>query len=334
MHSVAKCREGASRHFAMALCGGCGEYFYDLAGGRNWYDDPELMATFGELAEVAREAIGHDRTPAAEIALVYDDRGIINYRTLPSWTTDSRDIIMALTTSNREQLGRIGAPFDICLLDDIADPLARPYKLYIFAGTCRMSAERRAEIRQLIERNHATALWLYAPGLFDETDKMDLAAAAELAGCALALDETPHECRLKYADGAVWGGPNTVAPVLLPAGFDEQLAAFAADGAPALVRTGRSFFCATPNLSREAYRAIAEAAGVELFSDDGDAVYHCAGYIAVHSSMRPGRHTLRAPAGKLMKHVWPFGGDESAVTSFIWENDAPQTHIFELVPEP
>ena len=288
------------------------------------------MTTFGELAQIARESIGYDRTPAAEIALVYDDRAFINYRSVTSWTIDSRNIIMGMATFNREQLGRIGAPFDICLLDDIADPLARPYKLYIFAGTCRMSAARRTKIRRMLDRHHATALWLYAPGLFDETDQMDLTAAEELAGCPLTLDETPHACQLKYADGTLWGGLNTIAPVLLPNDFDEALAHFAADGAPALVRTGRNFFCATPALSREAYRAIALAADVELFSDDGDAVYHCADYLAVHSSMRPGPHTLRAPAGKTMRQVWPFGGDAASVDSFTWENDTPQTYIFRL----
>ena len=328
MHSVAQCRENTGRHFAMTLCGGAGNYFYDLTANRNWFDDPELMETFGGLAEIAREALSHDRTPAAEIALVFDDRSCINYRSVPPWNVCPNDMAMQMTIFNREQLGRIGAPFDLVLLDDAVSPDAPKYKLYVFANTCRMSAMRRREVHRILQRNNATALWIHAPALFDDADRMDVSHVAEMIGGKCVLDNTPRSCDLIYRDGSIWGGASTIAPVLLPTEADEVLARFA-DGMPAFVRNGRHFFVSTPTLSREGYRHVAQAAGVELFTDSTDAIYHCKDYLAIHTTQRPGERLLRAPAGKHLRQIWPRNerlGETGDCYRFF--SQAPTTLIF------
>lgn len=329
-----KCRQNLARHFAMALCGTAGSYLFDLTGERNWYDDPEFLPIFRQLAQIDNDALTHDRSSAAEIALVFDELSGINYRQVSSWSVSTDDMIMQYMIFNREQLARAGAPYDLCRLADICNPRLKPYKLYVFANTCRISKAQRRQIKAMLAKNNASALWLHAPGVFEDENNLDVANAEELTGCALKLDTTPRNTLLEYVDGSVWGYEGIYSPALVPQKYDDLLARFQQDGAPALVRSGRNFFAATPCLSREVYQKIAEAAGVEILSRDGDAVYRCHDYLAVHTSMRKGFRTIRIPSGRKLKRLFPaepLPEESISDTEYRFRSDSPTTLIFLLL---
>ncbi len=328
MHDAEATSEMAAREFAKGLCGAAGMYFYDLSGGaRNWFDDPELMATFGELRQIAGDAVNHDTTPQAEIAVVMSDISLSYMRQIADWPTNRDDVVMQLIFG-REQIGRIGAPFDEYLLDDVLLPDAPDYKLYIFLNTFCLTAEQRAAILDKLNRNHATALWYYAPGIFDEKG-CDPALAEALTGSALSFDHTRRGGVIRYGDGSNWGCQDTFAPTLRPARAEETLAVFPTDGAPALVRNGRNYFSAVPKLSTTMLRTIAERAGVAIFSRDDDAVYYCASYMALHTGKHPGPRKLLGPAGKKLRQLWPRPDHPDArYTEYTFENRKPRTIIF------
>ncbi len=51
------------------------------------------------------------------------------------------------------RLPRMGAPYDLYLLDDLLSGKLRPYKLYIFLKTFRLDENRRAALKAEIRRD-------------------------------------------------------------------------------------------------------------------------------------------------------------------------------------
>jgi beta-galactosidase len=141
------------REVAYVIAEGCGMWWFDMQGG--WYDSPELMSTVARLDAVAQRVIHCDRSSAAEVAVVIDEESM-DYR-------EGRGALARLLLdAQRLQLHRMGAPFDAVLLDDLEK--LRPYKLYIFLNTFRVTPEQRAAIARVVKRAGRTALWVYAPG--------------------------------------------------------------------------------------------------------------------------------------------------------------------------
>ncbi len=100
------------------------------------------------------------------------------------------------------------------------------------------------------------------------------------------------------------------------------------------VRKGRNYFAALPRLKPRDLRMIAEKAGVEIFSDRNDAVYHDASLFAVHTGKRRGgRHDFTLPAGT-WRLVWPAGQEKETYSGEVsWCPKAAETRIYEKVSE-
>lgn len=154
------------RSFAYVLTKGMGVWWWDEEmnqkdGTPVWYADPALLQTLAQTSHIGQEALAWDRTPVSEIAVFYDE--LSNLYLKPVARGIGRDLLM-------EQLLpflQIGAPVEFYAIEDI--DFIRPHKLYIFWNAFHVSAERRHTIQNVLRRNHATALWIYAPGVASDT---------------------------------------------------------------------------------------------------------------------------------------------------------------------
>ena len=159
LYSVEDSLKILKRDFARNICEDIQGWWFDMAGDdavRDWYDDPEILALFKEQQEIAKFAYSLDRTKKNEIAIFYDNESVH----LVSDYTD-RLVLDFFRTSD---IHRIGAPVDYYFHDDIGHPDMPDYKLYIMLNCyCLTDAEREA-IKAKARKNHATVLWMYAPG--------------------------------------------------------------------------------------------------------------------------------------------------------------------------
>jgi hypothetical protein len=201
-------------------------------------------------------------------------------------------------------LAGIGAPVRVFLLSDLHLPTfpAGQFKLCVFLNAIAIGPSTRDVIREKLETNNKSLVWVYAPGLLGAINQSvmlpNITATASLTGLPLRTgagnsslistfvkglppESGPFQLPVSLA-GAAYGGiiPGAVAPWLYS---DEVagvtvLARYATGNASiATARVGTthsSTFIGTPGPPTALWRALARAAGVHMFVDDhgGDAV--------------------------------------------------------------
>ena len=105
-------------HFSRALTHGHAMWWFDMWGG--WYDDERYLSLLRRCREITTDAVEHDRTSRAEIAVFADECAY-----------SQPGAIGHLNYAIRKTLGMIGAPYDIYLIDDYRTVRDR-YRAYIF----------------------------------------------------------------------------------------------------------------------------------------------------------------------------------------------------------
>ena len=337
--TAAKTSQAIAREFALALCGNAGLWLCNLAGGqRSWFDDPETATTMGQLQRTfADRAPQQDLRSVAEVAVVFCDRSLAYLRPHATNAPRTEDGIMeSLMIWQRLALRRLGAPFDAYLADDFLNPELPRYKLYVFMDTFYLTDEECAAIRTKLAAENASALWFYAPGAID-AEGVHPERIAELTGIPVTLDFNTRE-RAGLVDAASSAPMNmpreySFLPAVTPqVDNDAEVLAYKLDGkTPAVVRKGRNYFSAYAGLTPEFLRRIAREAGVFLYSEDDDAIYANASYLAVHTSKRPGPRTILLPPGVRAELLWPKAAKASA--SLHFDSAEAQTRIYRLVRE-
>jgi hypothetical protein len=150
----------------------------DMSGG--WFSDPQILAAMGQARRIAQESLAGRRPFAAEIGVFVDPESF--YWMRPTMANAALDLHQVVT------MPQSGAPWDFCLLDDIANPRLPNYKLYVFLNAFRVDAARRAAIQAEVARNHATALFLYGPGYLT-AEGVSLGGMQLLTGIRMACDD-------------------------------------------------------------------------------------------------------------------------------------------------
>lgn len=294
------------REFSECLCKRAAVSFFDMAGG--WFSDPKLLADMGLAQRTMQESLATRRPFTAEVGLFVDPDSFYWMRpsVAQSW----------LVQSPLAHQTQAGAPFDYCLLDDISQPWMPDYKLYVFLNAFRLTPEQRAVIETKLRRNHATALFVYAPGYFgdgeDPAASMSrllgmrvLSDAAEGNTQALLDPASPLAAGIDVSKpvGREW----KVAPVF---SVDDPSVAvharLASNGKPAVVSKPRAgwtcYYSATLDLPPAVMRNLARQAGVHLWTDGDDALYADGCFLGLHAST-DGRKTLHLPPGTLVRRV-------------------------------
>ena len=203
-------------------------------------------------------------------------------------------------------LAGIGAPVRVFLLSDLHLPTfpAEQFKMCVFLNAIAVGPSTRAVVREKLESDGKSLVWMYAPGLFgagiNQSALMPtVTTAAALTGLPLRLGagnsslittfvkdlppkSGPFQMPASLA-GAAYGGiiPGAVAPWLYSAEVEgvTVIARYDATGDASVVTarvgtTHSSTFIGTPGPPTALWRALARAAGVHCYvvDDGGDAV--------------------------------------------------------------
>ena len=256
--------------------------------------EPAFRPMLKEFQQLGTFALNVDRSPGAEIAVIVDDESFF-YETLKN------DLDMPLIFKQRHiGLARMGAPYDLYLLDDLLKGRLPNYKLYIFLNVIQLSGERRTALKREIQKDGRTALWIYAPGYIADFPSVE--NMTYLAGFRFGKEDHPwasflhitnfsHPITKGLPQDLFWGTDSRLGPMFY---VDDQEAVVLGEAvfAQGTCKPGfglkkfanwNSVYISVPNIPASVLRAIARAAGVHIYNDQGDVVAGGRELLSVHT---------------------------------------------------
>jgi hypothetical protein len=271
----------------------------DMSGG--WFSDPQILAAMGEARQIAQQSLPGRKPFSAEIGVFVDPTSFYYMR--PTDTNAMLDLHQVVT------MPQSGAPWDFLLLDDIGDPRVPDYKLYVFLNAFYVEPARRAAIQAKLAHNHATALFLYAPGYLGPQGE-SLAGIEQLIGIRVARDDGPGwpQIRLEPGDPLAKGlavdkplgnRRTAVSPVFYADDPGARVAGRLVDsrrpGLAVKQAAGwTSIYSSAMPLAQGLMRNIARSAGVHVWLDTDDALYTDGQWAGIHAAT-DGVKTLHLP---------------------------------------
>lgn len=309
------------REFAEVLTKRAAVSWFDMSGG--WFSHPRVLADMGRGYQIMRDSLPRRKPFSPQIGVFVDPQSF--YWMRPTAANSALDLHQVVT------MPQSGAPWDFCLLDDIADPHLPDYKLYVFLNAFYVEPARRAAIQAKLKRSGATALFVYAPGyLGPEGESLD--AMRALTGIAIAKDdrEGKPQILLDAADPLARGLPAdkplgfprlTVAPIFYADDPGARVVGRMVDNRrPGLVVKRMdgwtSVYSGAMQLPQGLMRNLAREAGVHIWLATDDALYTDGQYVGVHAATA-GTKTVALPGRfKVVNAITgqPVPGDGSTVT--------------------
>lgn len=275
----------------------------------SWKVDPLKEPAFAPLIKGFQElgtfALDLDLRPSADVAVLVDDESFF-------YESCAYHLDIPLIFQQRLWgLPKMGAPFDLYLLQDFVEGKLKAYKLYIFLNAFRLDKRRREAIKRHVRQGKRAALWVYAPGYINKDSS--LKNIEELTGFRMGRGEQPwgplvhitdfaHPITAGLPQDLVWGTNNKLAPLFHV--DDPQVKVlgqvvysqgnckpgFAVKTYPEWI----SIYCAAPNIPASVLRNIARFAGAHIYNEEGDVLYATPQLLGVHT-VSGGRRRFKLP---------------------------------------
>ena len=269
-----------------------------------WFNSEPMQKLLEKLNAIAQKSIEFERTSNAEIAVVIDEYSMYMMR------RDKR-LSLPLIYYQMLSLGKIGAPFDYILQDDLNR--ARPYKMYIFLNAFHISDKQKEMIQKLPDRGVKAILWVYAPGYAGKT--LDSQNCCDLTGLKISCREAEGQLQVKInqngarflpgvKEGAMYGqdrggSRNLIGPLFY--GDDpsaDVLGLLYGHDLPGLITKEingvQVYYSAAPQISAAVFRGIAARAGVHIYNFRDDVLYANSSFIALHTAEK-GERIIKFP---------------------------------------
>lgn len=294
--TAAESLEVIRREFANAVTHGTGLWYMDQQG--DWFHDESLMADIGRLKRWGDVSMTLPRESVGEVAVI---SALESEFYLCGRDSGKNHVTGPLYITQIGELCRSGAPFDWYLIEDLAEGLIPPHKVYVFLDCFYLDPAQRAAIEALKSSGNAL-VWFYAPGYVSH-DALSLAAMEQLTGLAFEQHDTgvlqAKSTGLYAGASLTFGVGNEQSPVFVPRDPAAAVAATWADGAdPAVVSkdcgTWTSVYCGVPQLPAPMLHEVFRRAGVHLYCDSGDNLSANASWVALHTASA-GLKTVRLP---------------------------------------
>lgn len=294
------------RDFSHRLIRRIGMWWMDLIPEQGWYHHPEIMKYVAKMKKIMEKSLYLDRSYKGEIAIIVDEE-------TPYYVKPGNELFYPLVfLQDRCGLSRIGTPYDIYLHNDLSNPFMPDYKLYIFLNTLYLTKEERRAIKDKVQRNGSTVMWLYAPGFISEGG-LSIEGVRDLVGMKISYRESKynlssgnggpiqlyltdfnHPITKGISSSTFFGTNSDIGPIfycvdptartlgrLLPApqgvlcqpGFTIKE-----------FNDWTSIFIGAPNIPANILRNIAYYAGCHIYCDDDDIVYASKYFLAIHTN--------------------------------------------------
>jgi hypothetical protein len=243
------------------------------------------------------------RSPAPycpEVAVLVDEQSKL-------YVKSDYDANRCLLYEVREAAARSGAAAGYYLLDDFLDGLVPPCKAYVFANTFLLNDEEIAKARKRLEREEATALWVYAPAYIGP-DGFDLDRCRRLTGLTLVRRDGRQSSEgAGPLKGRTWARSVGVRPRLTVQDENaEVLGHYRDDGlvSAARARSGafQSVFFGDMGITADVLRFVFQSAGAHIWTRGNEVVRTDGRFLIVHSG-RKNRVRIHPPSGVGLKAI-------------------------------
>jgi hypothetical protein len=319
------------REFMYALTNQAGLWFMDQQGF--WYSDQAIMNEIKLMKHWLDRSIGEKRKSVAEIAVFYSLDSAFNMINQPS----SENLVGAAAYNETVgQLTRMGAPFDMYLIDDLLSNRLPSYKIYIFPDAYYLNNAQREAIEKL-KTDKNTLIFMYAPG-FVSDEHLSITAMSGLIGINMKMNKEGAPFRIlerrNNTGTFTYGNDRIQAPTFFA--DDEKAEIIGINprtGKGTLVRKGfgnwTSVYSLVPEIPWQVLGHIIENAGVHRYQDSGDILQANNLYIGFHSSS-DGQKTLLLPKSVPVFDI--FAGQQLAESTNTISIDlaSGQTRIYYL----
>ncbi|MFW5866602.1 MAG: beta-galactosidase [Armatimonadota bacterium] len=280
------------RAFASAATKGLAVRWYDFSNG--WIaSDPRQAQVIEQLRDIADRWVEWDRSP--------DERGIavvVDEDTPAAYLSHQIEAMHWLVYMQKSVFDRVGAPWNVYLLDDVVAGRVPKMRAYFFLNCFQMDDTERAYIDEELKSDGRTLAWFYAPGYIE--DDLDVARISQVTGMDFRKIEQMRSWDIRlnaehpWAEGIIDADARQpkieIGPVFVP---DEEgldvVGRWTDGGEPGLaVRRfddWTSVYSAAPILSPMLLKRICEDAGVRIPVAGTEPAYVSRSLIGLHSAV-------------------------------------------------
>ncbi len=292
--NLAESRTILRRNFGYVATHGQGLWWLVNKGAVDSRLEPAFTPMLKEFQQLGNFTLKTDRSPSAEIAVLLDDESFF-------YETVKNELDVPLIFHQRLiGLPRLGAPYDVYLLNDFIKGRLRPYKLYIFLNAFRLDGTRREALNKELRKDGRTAVWIYAPGYIKDTTSVEY--MKDLTGFTFVENSHPwpsflhitnftHPITALLPQDLFWNTDSYLGPLFHLADSDAQVLGdvVIAQGtcqpgfAVKVFPTWTSIYVAIPNIPAQVLRGIARFAKVHIYNDEGDVLDASRNLLSVHT---------------------------------------------------
>lgn len=280
------------RDVAASCARGMGLWFYDMNG--TWYDDPPLWDVIKQAREMVEWSHRPEAPPpSAQMAVFVDEAA--GY----ALNLDQYGLLHTSGNAARLALNLSGVPYDLYLLQDLANPKLPDYRVYMLLDAYSLNREQMAALKSTCRKAGKTLVVCGMPGGASADYPDPAKAFTELTGwrCETLPEKTTLTAtrRAEASDPLLKGVPEGLcyggsypAPWIIPAEPKlKVLGSFVAVDKPSHVversAQGNLVYIAPPGgFTPELLRNIALEAGVKTLATPGQATYLGCGVAALH----------------------------------------------------
>lgn len=302
------------RNFANVMSHGQQMWWYSL--GDRWFKEPYRQKLIGKLHKVGIKNLGMDRSSAAEVAVVMDERSISAMRFNPL-------LQRSLLTESHGAFFLTGAPFECFELKTfLRNTDHSRFKVVAFLNLFRVDSELLSAIEKL-KTDGRTLLFSFAAGLLKDTDGkrvFSTDSASKLVG--MKLEEEKENIPMTIwidpeRSPAMFGGKDIrfgwmhmdtgiSHKVIGIADRNAETFGFLHSGTPGFGMKRHadwtSVFSSAPCLPPEVLQIILKNAGVHIYAEAGDVIYANRSMIAYVASSG-GTKKLTMPTAETLEDV-------------------------------
>jgi len=290
------------REFAMCMAKRNAMWWFDFFGG--YFDSPEIMEDVAHMVKIRDRLFDIPMESVSEIAVFSDPESMY-------YVSEFGKINNDCLTKLYDSLGRMGAPFDLYNLSDLSAVDLSRYKFVILPNLFFLTAEQRAQIKELLENNGRIVLWLYAPGYLSP-EGFSVEAMEDVTG--FTLHETDAIGEKIVTENEIFGFTANVSPVFSVNEDAEIFGRYEKCGMAALAKKAfsdwTSWYCAAGNIPASVLRRIVKDSGVHLYTKGNDPVYANSRIVAIHST-EGGTVSLQLPHDAKAEELFDGGIFES-----------------------
>lgn len=320
------------RHFGKTLTYGTGMWWFLLVGNATFHHD-DIMEAVRAMMKIGVENLSADKSSAAEIAFIIDEESM-NYTQY-----GDNAYIMSLLWTTYCEAARMGAPYDVYLLDDVLKDSFPEYKTYVFMNCFSDKDGKLKKAAEKLRKNNAVQVWCYAPGYI--TGKgFSVGNIKEITGINIKQNTTHDVLR-----PAVSGNGSSITAGCGKIAFNaiKTEPSFSVDdaGAETLITAGgravmavkkfdnySSVYTMVP-LTKELLQGLCDYAGVHVYSRTYDVFSASKGFIMLHNSTN-GKKKVSLPGRYDVVEL--FSGREvgKGITEFTEDFDKQTTRIYKI----